>query len=172
MEVKKRHKGQWQPGQTGNPKGRPPSHNSVRQLLDKRSDEIWEAIIDKAVIDKDPAAMRIVAERCEPPRRRSQLVVLPEVQQMLDEGADYDAITRALLRSVSAGQIDADDADQMLGMIESARKRAPVTALDVIDSWSGVSELADAIESMDETGSAKVLEVLKRIRAENKEVSK
>jgi hypothetical protein len=96
-------------------------------MLDGAEPEIWAVIIAKAK-EGDPTAMKLCAERCEPSRRRSKMVVCPQVEEMLNAGADYEVITRAILLMVAGGEIDADDADQLLGLIEISRRLAAKTS--------------------------------------------
>jgi hypothetical protein len=120
----------------------------ARRLLDGAEPEIWAAIIDKAK-EGDPTAMRLCAERCEPARRRSKVIVCPQIEELLVEGADFEAITRTLLRLAVAGEIDANDADQLLGLIETSRRLAAKTTdlsttLDG-DPAAALRELADQL---------------------------
>lgn len=126
MTTKKPHR--FQPGQSGNPSGRPKGarHKStlaVLALMEGEADTITRTCIEAAK-GGDMTAIRLVLERLLPPAKERPLKLdLPEVQTA--EGvAEAQA---AILRAVAAGEILPGEAASLTGIVES-RRRAIETA--------------------------------------------
>lgn len=69
--------GRWQPGQSGNPNGRPPGSGAVAELragIAARVPEILSKLIDAAIAG-DTQAARLLLERVLPPVKAVELPV-------------------------------------------------------------------------------------------------
>ena len=103
MSEAKKTRGRWQPGQSGNPRGRTPGSGevgSLRAAIGERVPEILEQLITRA-LDGDVQAARLLLERAIPPLKAAeqlQPVAMPK-------DGDLSARGRAVLDAVSDGDI-------------------------------------------------------------------
>lgn len=124
----------WRPGQSGNPRGRPPNETKVADLRKAIAEHI-PAIVDRLVEQAkggDAAAARLLMERVLPPLKAIELpaaVTLPD-GTLSDQG-------RALLVAASAGQLAPGQAAQLLAglgalakLIETDELIARIAALE------------------------------------------
>ena len=96
----------FQPGQSGNPAGRPKgSRSRATQALEAIFDGEAEAITRKAIamaLEGDPAVMRMCLDRLVPPRRdRPVTFELPPIEKT----ADLPKATSAILHAMAAGEL-------------------------------------------------------------------
>ena len=108
----------WKPGQSGNPAGRKPGAELVRQLLEPKKKEL----IDKAVamaLAGDATALRICIDRLAPPMRaESPTVHIPDLKSAPTLALKAEAIVSA----VGDGRIGPDAATMLLQAIAAACK--------------------------------------------------
>lgn len=108
----------FQPGQSGNPKGRTPGIERVRQLLDPHREKLVQKALDMALAG-DTVALKLCLERLAPmPRNEYERVEVPglaQAQSMADKA-------RCIVNAAGSGLISADAASVLLGAIASAAK--------------------------------------------------
>jgi hypothetical protein len=107
---------QFKPGETGNPKGRPPKPrtgpNKLRDKLLSEAPAILEALVAQARIG-DVAAAKLVLDRCLPCLRpQDQAVNLPLGSDIADAG-------RAVLGAVGSGALTPDQAASLASVLAS-----------------------------------------------------
>lgn len=111
-------KSRWKPGQSGNPSGRPKRIGVVRELLEKRRDDLVKKAIDLALAG-DVGALRLCIERLAPPLRSiSEPVVIVGL-------ADAKTLTEkceAIVRAVGKGAVSPTVAGELLGAVGSLAK--------------------------------------------------
>lgn len=122
--TKKRPPNQWQPGQTGNPKGRPPGQSEITRLRASLASDVPEILAGLVLAAKggDVQAARLILERILPPVKaieQPQALSLPD-GTLTDQG-------RAVLASVAAGELAPGQGAALLGAIGTL---ARVTELD------------------------------------------
>jgi Family of unknown function (DUF5681) len=144
----------FQPGQSGNPAGRPPGSRNKRtiiaeQLLDDSAGELTTAAI-KCATEGDPAALRACLDRVAPKLRHRPLdFPLPDLVTLADTPVAFSAIARGL----ASGDLDVEEASALrravrdftsaLAAVErDKRAPVPVAAVDDNDASEGES-LAD-----------------------------
>jgi Family of unknown function (DUF5681) len=109
----------FQPGQSGNPGGRPPGARNrktleVEALLAEQAVETAKDILDRAQRG-EPAAMRLCMERIAPVgANRPILIELPPV----DTPDDVAAAARAVMKALCDGAISAREAISLLTVVE------------------------------------------------------
>jgi hypothetical protein len=110
----------FQPGQSGNPTGRPKgSRNATTVALETLLDGQATALTPKAVdlaLDGDMAALRLCMDRILPPRKdRPVTFDLPPIKS----ASDAAAVTSAILAAVAAGELIPSDAAEIGKLIDS-----------------------------------------------------
>jgi len=121
----------FQPGQSGNPKGRPKgSRNRVTlamdALIEERSEEIVNTTIDKAVAG-DAQILRALLRTMLPPRRdRPVEFEVPSI----NTPADAVAASNAVLTACANGALTPSEAHEVMGLIAMHMKTIDVTVLD------------------------------------------
>jgi hypothetical protein len=109
----------FKPGQTGNPKGRPPGRPDRRNLFHWVTEADREAVFSKCLElakDGDPAALRLVLERIAPVRK-SQLAPV----ELPGDYADLPPLEQiaAIDKQVALGEISPDVGAILIGMIDT-----------------------------------------------------
>jgi hypothetical protein len=105
----------YQPGQSGNPAGRPPGSRNkstviVEKLLDDSAGELTTAAIDQAT-GGDPAALRACLDRVTPRLRHRPLdFALPDLVTLADTPGAINAIAQGLAR----GDLDLEEAAALM----------------------------------------------------------
>jgi hypothetical protein len=115
----------FEPGQSGNPAGRPPGARNkktleMEELLAQRAEATVREILDRA--DRgDPAAMRLCMERMAPTgSNRPVAIELPPV----DTPDDVAAATRVVMKALAAGAISARETINLLTVVERLARLA------------------------------------------------
>lgn len=116
-------KSTWKPGQSGNPKGKPPGTRNkatlaVLALMETGAEEITKAVI-AAAQGGDLSAARLVLERLAPPLRERPISIdLPSTQSL--EGINQ--AQEAVLEAIGAGELLPGEGQVLAGIIEGRRK--------------------------------------------------
>ena len=111
---------QWKPGQTGNPKGRPPGKSAItkmRESLSADTPEILAGLVSAAKAG-DMQAARLILERVLPaikPVEQPQEIELPVDGSYTDQG-------RAVVRSVADGGLSPGQGAALLGALSAMVK--------------------------------------------------
>ena len=135
MATRKPPAAAWKPGQSGNPRGRPPGAGEVAKLraaIADRVPELLAAMMARA-LEGDVGAARLLLERAIAPLKaaeQSQALSLPD-GTLTEQG-------RAVLASVASGELAPGQGAALLGAIGTL---ARVTEID---------ELARRIEEMED----------------------
>lgn len=115
---KKTPPGGWKPGESGNPKGRVPGVERVRQLLDPHREELVAKAVQLA-LSGDSTALRLCMDRmAPPPRAETPPVVIPG----LSETRDMSEKARLIVNATGEGIVSPDAAATLLGAIANAAK--------------------------------------------------
>jgi hypothetical protein len=142
----------FQPGQSGNPAGRPRGSRNrrtviVEKLLDDSAGDLTTAAIARAT-EGDPAALRACLDRVAPRLRRRPLDFdLPDLVTLADTPGAIAAIAQGLAR----GDLDLDEAaalmravrDFALALAAVERDGAPATPTDDDGDARGAESLVD-----------------------------
>ena len=119
MELTSRPSTRWKPGQTGNPKGRPPGQTEtgkLRAAIGKQVAPIIKRLIELAK-GGDVQAARLLLERVLPPVKPTEQPVQIDIT-----GATLAAQGQAVIAAVGAGQLAPGQAAQVLGALASVAK--------------------------------------------------
>jgi hypothetical protein len=147
----------FQPGQSGNPAGRPRGSRNkrtiiVEKLLDDSAGDLTTAAINRAT-EGDPAALRACMDRIAPRLRRRPLdFTLPDLVTLADTPVAFSAIAQGL----AAGDLDVEEASALMRAVREFTfalaaverdQRAAAAAAQTDDDASGCESLADFLAS-------------------------
>ena len=126
---------QWKPGQTGNPKGRPPGQSEITRLRASLAGDVPEILAGLVLAAKggDVQAARLILERILPPVK----AIEQAVELQLPDGGTLTAQGRAVLSAVAAGELAPGQGAQLLAAIGSL---ARVTEIDELNARITVLE--------------------------------
>lgn len=126
----------WKPGQTGNPKGRPPGQSEITRLRASLTGDVPDILAGLVVAAKggDVQAARLILERVLPPVK----AVEQAVALHLPEGGTLTAKASAVLSAASAGDLAPGQAAQL------------IAALGTLAKLHEVDELAARIAALEE----------------------
>ena len=109
----------WQPGQSGNPNGRPPGTGEVAKLrasIAERVPEILERLTEAALAG-DVSAARLLLERVLPPVKPVEL----PIEMTLAEGRPTEQ-ARQVLAAAAGGTLAPDQAVSLIGALAALAK--------------------------------------------------
>jgi hypothetical protein len=115
----------FEPGQSGNPAGRPPGARNkktleMEEMLAERAETAVKSMLERAERG-EPAAMRLCMERVLPTgANRPVAIELPSV----DTPDDVAAATRVVMKALAAGAISARETINLLTVIERLARLA------------------------------------------------
>ena len=137
--TKKRPPNQWQPGQTGNPKGRPPGQSEITRLRASLTGDVPDILAGLVVAAKrgDVQAARLILERILPPIK----AIEQAAELQLPDGGTLTAQGRAVLSAVAMGELAPGQGAQLLAAISTL---ARVTELDELTARIEKLETANA----------------------------
>jgi hypothetical protein len=116
----------YKPGQSGNPKGRPPGATSkLHKALKEQAGDILQAMVKNA-LEGDTAAQKALLDKVLPNMKS----VAPDVS--LNIGADKSLVQKAeaILEAVASGQVAPDVGAVLVQSIGTLAKVAEVTELE------------------------------------------
>jgi hypothetical protein len=130
-------KGQWQPGQSGNPAGRAPGSGEVAKLRSAIAAHVPEILerLAEAAKSGDAQAARLLLERVLPPVKAIEL----PVSFALDAEADLVAQARSVLAAIVNGDLEASQAALVIKSLVDVAK--------IVE----VDELTKRIEALEKT---------------------
>ena len=126
-----KHGGQFKPGQSGNPSGRPHgSRNKATLALEAILDGEGEAITRKAIekaLEGDTTALRLCLERIYPPRKSRPITLeLPKIESADDVAKAQGTVIGAM----AIGDITPEEATVVAGVLEAKRRSIETCELE------------------------------------------
>jgi len=121
----------FEPGQSGNPAGKPKGTRSrqtllAEKLMEDEAEDVVRAVIGAAK-GGDMTAARLVLERIAPPRKGRPVVFdLPRVET----AADVLQALGSVVQSVAAGTLTPDEGATVAGLLEVKRRAIETTELE------------------------------------------
>ena len=95
----------WKPGQSGNPKGRPPGvpdkRGRFRRAIQDKGEELVKVVLDAALAG-DMAALKLCLDRLAPPLRPSA----EPIEIAMPEGATAQEQAAIVLAAIARGEVD------------------------------------------------------------------
>ena len=116
----------WKPGQTGNPKGRPPGRSQITLLRESIAGDVPDILAGLVTAAKagDVQAARLVLERVLPPVRPIEQAIELELK-----GNTLTEQGRAVLGAVSAGALAPGQGSQLIAAIGALARVAEIDEL-------------------------------------------
>ena len=116
----------WKPGQTGNPKGRPPGRSQITLLRESIAEDVPEILAGLVTAAKagDVQAARLVLERVLPPVKPTEQAIELELK-----GNTLTEQGRAVLGAVSAGALAPGQGSQLIAAIGALARVAEIDEL-------------------------------------------
>jgi hypothetical protein len=122
----------FEPGKSGNPKGRPKgSRNQATLLAEALLDGEAEAITRKlinAALEGDTTALRLCLERLLAPRRERRVVF--ELPNKIESAADAVRASSMVLTECAAGNLSPSEASEVMALISSHVRVLEVTEIE------------------------------------------
>lgn len=124
---------QWKPGQSGNPKGRPPGkpdkRGRFRRAIQDQGDALVQVVLDAALAG-DMQALKLCLDRLAPPLRPSA----EPIEVSLPENGTAQEQAAAVLAAIARGEVDPVNGKLLV---------------DVIGTVSSLSELPAILSRLD-----------------------
>ncbi len=136
--TEKKPKG-WQPGQSGNPSGKPPGSGALQKLRATIAADVPEILAGLVLAAKggDVQAARLILERVLPPVK----AIEQAVELALPDGGTLTAQGRAVLSAVALGDLAPGQGAQLLAAIGTLAKISElddltqrITALEALNA--------------------------------------
>ncbi len=143
MAAPQANRGQYQPGQSGNPMGRPKgalnkTTLAAQAILDGEAEELIRKAVGLAK-EGNPMALRLLIERLLPcPKDRPLAFPLPKVETAADIATAHGAIWEG----VAQGELTPREGQSMMALLESMRQsllvdlEARLRALEILSEES------------------------------------
>ena len=117
----------WKPGQTGNPKGRPPGQSEITKLRKSIMNDAPDILAGLVTAAKagDVQAARLILERVLPP--------VKPIEQAIELELTGDTLTdqgRAVLSAVSAGALAPSQGSQLISAISALVRVVEIDELE------------------------------------------
>ena len=134
--------GRFQPGQSGNPAGKPPgarhkTTKAMEALLDGEAENITRRAIEFAM-SGDPGALRLCMERLLPARKSKPIRIdLPRI----DTPADVANALSLVVAAVADGSLDPDDAETLSRIVEVKRR-----SLETVEHEERLKKLEETLK--------------------------
>jgi Family of unknown function (DUF5681) len=121
----------FEPGQSGNPNGRPKgARNHVTRVVEALIEGQGEALGAKAVekaLDGDSPMLRALLSTLVPPRERTVEFALPKIES----AADAVKASSAVIAACAAGELSPHEATEIMGLISTHVRTIEVAELEV-----------------------------------------
>jgi hypothetical protein len=122
---------QFQPGQSGNPSGRPKGARhratlAIEELLDGEAEALTRKAIEMALAG-DNTAMRLCLERLVPVRRDRPIMF---DMQPIETAEDVASAGRALMSKVAGGEVTPAEAGDVMKLFEGLSRSIEVSDLE------------------------------------------
>ena len=111
----------FQPGQSGNPSGRPKGitdkRTELRSLLEPHAKDIFEKLVVLAKAG-DPTALKLCVERLLPKIKADNGIDIQIPCDQLDAGTNMIEFAINLMHVVMSGQISIEEADKLINFVK------------------------------------------------------
>lgn len=113
-------KSQWKPGQTGNPKGRPPGQSAITKMRASLAGDVPDILAGLVLAAKggDVQAARLILERVLPPVK----AIEQAVELQLPDGGTLTDKANAVLSAAAAGNLAPGQAAQLIAALGTLAK--------------------------------------------------
>lgn len=135
----------FKPGQSGNPAGKPKGAGDkrleIRRQLEARGAEVVETLLDMALNDRDPTALKLIMERISPKPRSDSVNLGIQVNNLNDREELRSMISEIIIRTLN-GDVSDDQSRSIATLVKSASdiddKLEMQKRLEIIEEKLGV----------------------------------
>lgn len=115
----------FKPGQSGNPSGKPKGakdkRTEIRRMLESRGQEVVDTVLDMAINDRDPTALKLVMERISPKPKSDRSNLGLDITNVGSSEELRNIISQVLLKAIQ-GDVPDDQGKSITSLIESITK--------------------------------------------------
>lgn len=116
----------FQPGQSGNPKGRPPGGSETRAYFNENAPAVREKLVE-AALDGDIQACKFILERIIAPLRSNPVTFdIPRITSIEDARAAMSLI----IDGQTTGELTSDEADGLIKSIQNYIQLVEVSEIE------------------------------------------
>lgn len=130
----------FQPGQSGNPAGKPKGtsdkRTQIRRMLEAKGPEVVDTLLDMALIDRDPTALKLIMERISPKPKADSVNLGIQVNSVGGQ-EDIRKIVGEVLLGAIKGEVPDDQGKAIANLVKTVSD---------IDSRIEDAKRLDAIE--------------------------
>jgi hypothetical protein len=135
----------YKPGQSGNPAGKPKGAGDrrleVRKMLESRSQEVVDTLIDMALKDRDTTALKLIMERISPKPRAESVNLGIQVNNLSNKEEMRKMISDVLVGTLK-GDVPDDQGKSIAALVKSAsemdQRMEDARRLDAIEERLGI----------------------------------
>jgi hypothetical protein len=110
------------PGQSGNTNGRPKGSGDVRlqirKQLEARGEEVVATLLDMALVDRDPNAIKIIMERISPKPKSDSVNLGFDITKLDNQAHIRDIVAKTLLSAIN-GELPDDQGKSIASLAKT-----------------------------------------------------
>ena len=112
----------FQPGQSGNPAGKPKGAQDkrlvLRRMLEAKGPEVVETLLDMALVDRDPVALKLIMERISPKPRSESMNLGIQVNSVNGKEDIRNIVSEVLLGAIK-GEVPDDQGKSIAALVKT-----------------------------------------------------
>lgn len=132
----------FQPGQSGNPAGKPKGAQDkrlvLRRMLEARGPEVVETLLDMALNDRDPVALKLIMERISPKPKADSVNLGIQVNSVNGKDDIRTIVSEVLLGAIK-GEVPDDQGKSISALVKTFIDVDNDKRMDALEEKLGIS---------------------------------